>query len=69
MELSKIIHTFVIKKKMQEKLTERINAFNINKTLKDKITKIAYNEHMQIQQVCRRLLDKAIKEYEANKAI
>ncbi len=54
---------------MQEKLTERINAFNINKTLKDKITKIAYNEHMQIQQVCRRLLDKAIKEYEANKAI
>ncbi len=51
-----------------EKLTEKINTFNISKSMKNTIKQIAYDEQIHIQQVCRRLLDKALKEYflEAN---
>jgi hypothetical protein len=50
-----------------EKLTEKINAFNVSKTMKEVITQIAYEEQIHIQQACRRLLDKAIKEYMSDK--
>lgn len=46
-----------------EKLTETINSLKVSKTTKEKIIKIAEIEELQIQQVCRRLLTKAIKEY------
>ena len=46
-----------------EKLTETINAIKVSKTTKDSIIKIAEFEELQIQQVCRRLLSKAIKDY------
>ena len=60
------------KKIIMEKLTEKINSFTVSKTMKDVIQQIAYEEHLQIQQVCRRLLAKAIKEYideEKNKTL
>lgn len=46
-----------------EKLTETINAIKVSKITKDNIIKIAELEEIQIQQVCRKLLNKAIKEY------
>ncbi len=46
-----------------EKLTEKINAIAVSKSVKDKIIKIAEEEQIQIQQVCRRLLCSAIIEY------
>ena len=46
-----------------EKLTEKINAIKVSKSTKEDIIKIAEEEQIQIQQVCRRLLCKAIKEY------
>ncbi len=46
-----------------EKLTEKINSFNVSKTMKDSLLKIAIDEQLHIQQVCRRLLTKAINEY------
>jgi propanediol dehydratase small subunit len=47
----------------KEKLTEKINAITVTKSLKDNIIKIADNEEIQIQQVCRKLLSEAIKNY------
>jgi hypothetical protein len=46
-----------------EKLTETINAVKISKSLKDAIIKIAETEEIQIQQVVRRLLKRAIENY------
>ena len=46
-----------------EKLTEKLNAMKISKTTKDCLVQIADQEEIQIQQVCRRLLSAAIKEY------
>lgn len=46
-----------------EKLTEKINSFKISKSMKENIVEIASKEQIQIQQVCRILLDKAIKEW------
>jgi hypothetical protein len=46
-----------------EKLTEKINTFLVSKTIKDGIIKIAEEEQLQIQQVCRILLTKAVKKY------
>jgi len=46
-----------------EKLTEKLNAMKISKTTKDCLVQIADQEEIQIQQVCRRLLSSAIKEY------
>lgn len=46
-----------------EKLTEKINAFNVSKTTKSFIIKIAEKEQLQIQQVCRRLLSFASENY------
>ncbi len=48
-----------------DKLTEKINSFNISKPMKDSLLKIASAEQLHIQQVCRRLLTKAIKDYVA----
>ena len=50
-----------------EKLTETINAMKVSKSVKNGLTKIAQIEELQIQQVCRRLLSKGIKEYLSNK--
>jgi len=52
-----------------EKLTEKINSFNISKTMKDSLLKIASDEQLHIQQVCRRLLNKAINDYNAKSNI
>lgn len=56
-----------------DKLTEKINSFNISKPMKDSLLKIASAEQLHIQQVCRRLLTKAIKDYvaqmEENKSV
>jgi len=46
-----------------EKLTEKINAIKVSKSVKNDIIKIAEEEQIQIQQVCRKLLVKAIKDY------
>ena len=46
-----------------EKLTETINAIKVSKSIKDNLIKIAEIEEIQIQQVCRRLLTRGIKEY------
>lgn len=46
-----------------DKLTEKINTFVVSKELKKQILLIAELESLQIQQVCRRLLIKAAKEY------
>lgn len=46
-----------------DKLTEKINSFNISKPMKDSLLKIASAEQLHIQQVCRRLLSKAIIDY------
>lgn len=46
-----------------EKLTETINAIKVTKTTKNCLIKIAEMEEIQIQQVCRKLLTKGIKEY------
>lgn len=48
---------------VKEKLTEKINPFTVSKSLKESIIKIADEEEIQIQQVCRKLLTKAIKDY------
>ena len=50
-----------------EKLTETINAIKVSKSTKDSLIKIAEIEELQIQQVCRRLFTKCIKEYFENK--
>ena len=47
-----------------EKLTETINAIKVSKTTKDSIVRISEQEEIQIQQVCRKLLSMAIKEYQ-----
>jgi len=49
-----------------EKLTETINAIKISKELKDKIIQIAEIEEIHIQQVIRKLLKSAIKNYYDN---
>ncbi len=46
-----------------EKLIESIGSFKVSKTLKDDIIKIAGEEQIHIQQVCRKLLTKAVKRY------
>ena len=46
-----------------EKLTEKLNAMKISKTTKDCLVQIADVEEIQIQQVCRRLLSAAVKDY------
>jgi UDP-galactopyranose mutase len=46
-----------------EKLTETINAIKVSKSTKDYIIKIAEAEQIHIQQVCRKLLSNAIKDY------
>jgi hypothetical protein len=46
-----------------EKLTEKINSFNISKNTKNNILLIAEREQIQIQQVCRRLLNIAVEHY------
>jgi hypothetical protein len=46
-----------------EKLTETINAVKISKSLKDAIIKIAEAEEIHIQQVVRRLLKRAVENY------
>jgi hypothetical protein len=46
-----------------EKLTETINAIKVSKFTKDRIVEIAGREEIQIQQVCRRLLRRAIEDY------
>ena len=46
-----------------EKLTETLNAIKVRKSTKQVIIQIAETEQMHIQQVCRRLLCNAIKEY------
>jgi hypothetical protein len=48
---------------MKDKLTETLNAIKISSSLKNRILKIADIEGIQIQQVCRKLLDVASKEY------
>ena len=52
-----------------EKLTEKINAFNISKSTKNTIVQIAEKEQIHIQQVCRRLLKAAVECYIANEKI
>jgi hypothetical protein len=47
----------------KQKLTEKINAIKISKTVKDSIIRIAEEEEIQIQQVCRKLLTKATSDY------
>jgi hypothetical protein len=47
----------------KEKLTEKINAIKISKTAKESIIKIAEEEQIHIQQVCRKLLSRAIEDY------
>lgn len=47
-----------------EKLTEKINAFNVTKSTKNMLLQIAEEEQLQIQQICRRLLMTAIKDYQ-----
>jgi hypothetical protein len=47
----------------KQKLTEKINSLKVSKNTKDSIIKIAEEQQIQIQQVCRKLLTKAIKEY------
>jgi hypothetical protein len=47
----------------KEKLTEKINAITVSKSLKDSLVKIADIEEIQIQQVCRKLLSKGINDY------
>jgi inactivated superfamily I helicase len=46
-----------------EKLTETLNALKISKSAKDKLIEIAEKEHLQIQQVYRRLLYMALENY------
>jgi hypothetical protein len=50
----------------KEKLTEKLNAITVSKSVKDAIIKIADKEEIQIQQVCRKLLSRAIKDYLKN---
>jgi hypothetical protein len=47
----------------KEKLTEKINSIKVSKSVKEAIIKIADEEQIQIQQVCRKILSKAIKKY------
>jgi hypothetical protein len=47
----------------KEKLTEKINAIKISKSVKEAIIKIAEEEQIQIQQVCRKLLSRATIDY------
>ena len=46
-----------------EKLTEKINAIKVSKTIKDNIIKISDYEEINIQQSCRKLLRIGIDEY------
>jgi len=46
-----------------EKLTEKINAFKVSKSIKDNIIKISDLEEINIQQTCRKLLRIGIDEY------
>jgi hypothetical protein len=46
-----------------EKLTETINAIKVSKNTKENLVKIAEIEEIQIQQVCRKLLNKGIRKY------
>ncbi len=50
-----------------EKLTETINAIKVSKTIKNGLVKIAQIEEIQIQQVCRKLLTKGVKDYLSKK--
>ncbi len=50
-----------------EKLTETINSLRIDVSTKEKIKEIAEIEQLQIQQVCRRLLSYAVKNYPTDK--
>jgi propanediol dehydratase small subunit len=47
----------------KEKLTEKINALKVSKSVKEAIIKIADEEQIQIQQVCRKMLYRAVNEY------
>jgi hypothetical protein len=49
-----------------EKLTETISAIKVTKSTKKNLIKIAEIEEIQIQQVCRKFLNKAIKDYFLN---
>lgn len=49
-----------------DKLTEKINAMAISPKTKTRLIKIAELEHLQIQQVCRRLLIIGMDAYEAD---
>jgi hypothetical protein len=46
-----------------EKLTEKINAFNVSQVAKDNIIRIAEFEEINIQQACRKLLKLGISKY------
>jgi hypothetical protein len=48
---------------IMEKLTETINAIKVTKSTKKNLIKIAEIEEIQIQQVCRKFLNRSIKEY------
>lgn len=54
---------------VMEKLTETINAIKVSKSTKNSIIKIAEIEELQIQQVCRRLLTRAINDYHSTGVI
>jgi propanediol dehydratase small subunit len=53
--------------KPKEKLTEKLNAITVSKSLKESIIKIATDEEIQIQQACRKLLTNAINDYFSKK--
>lgn len=50
----------------KEKLTEKLNAITVSKSLKESIIKIADQEEIHIQQVCRKLLLRGMKDYLKN---
>lgn len=53
----------------KEKLTEKLNAITVTKSMKDVIIQIAYTEDIHIQQACRKLLNLGLKEYQEKKRV
>ena len=47
-----------------DKLSERINAIAISQSTKEALIRIAEEEQIQIQQVCRKLLKAGIEVYD-----
>lgn len=46
-----------------EKLDDKIQSFRIAKSTKKLLIKMAQNDYIELQQICRRILSKAAKEY------